>query len=101
MNNKGEGWGVLKRKGGLINCLPLERGGLLEKGGLFERGRLNRGFTVYQKFMYKSESRARTTVTLVTRLTSVRLRTDQKKIALGAKAKPLQGLSVKQKLSSC
>ena len=78
-----------------------EKGGLLEKGGLFERGRLNRGFTVCQKFMYKSESRARTRVTLVTRLTSVRLRTDQKKIALGGKAKPLQGLSVKQKLSSC
>ena len=96
-NNKGEGWGVLKRKGGL----PLQRGGLLEKGGLFERGRLNRGFTVCQKFMYKSESRARTRVTLVTRLTSVRLRTDRKKIALGGKAKPLQGLSVKQKLSSC
>ena len=64
-------------------------------------GRLNRGFTVYQKFMYKSEPHARTTVTLVTRLMSVRLRTDQKKIALGGKAKPLQGLSVKQKLSSC
>ena len=51
--------------------------------------------------MYKSEPRARTTVTLVTRLMSVRLRTDQKKIELGGKAKPLQGLSVKQKLSSC
>ena len=93
--------GCSKKEGGLIDCLPLKRGGLLEEGDLFERGRLNRGFTVYQKFMYKSESRVRTTVTLVTRLTSVRLRTDQKKIRLGGKAKPLQGLSVKQKFSSC
>ena len=77
------------------------RGGLLEKGGYLRGGKLNRGFTVCQKFMYKRESRARTRVTLVTRLTSVRLRTDQKKIAFGGKAKPLQGLSVKQKLSSC
>ena len=78
-----------------------EKGGLIRERGSFERGRLNRGFTVCQKFMYKRESRARTRVTLVTRLTSVRLRTDQKKIAFGGKAKPLQGLSVKQKLSSC
>ena len=31
-NNKGEGWGVLKRKRGLINCLPLKRGACSRKG---------------------------------------------------------------------
>ena len=38
--------GGLNREGGLINFLPLKRGGLLEGGGLFEREGLNRGFTV-------------------------------------------------------
>ena len=33
---------------GLINVLPLKRGGLLEGGRLFERGELNRGFTVVE-----------------------------------------------------
>ena len=32
--------GGLNREGGLINFLPLKRGGLLEGGGLFERGGL-------------------------------------------------------------
>ena len=36
----GGGEGRLNREGGLINFLPLKRGGLLEGGGLFERGRL-------------------------------------------------------------
>ena len=38
-NNWGRGGG-LNREGGLINFLPLKRGGLLEGGGLFERGGL-------------------------------------------------------------
>ena len=38
-NNWGWGGG-LNREGGLINFLPLKRGGLLEGGGLFERGGL-------------------------------------------------------------
>ena len=38
-NNWGWGGG-LNREGGLINILPLKRGGLLEGGGLFERGGL-------------------------------------------------------------
>ena len=43
----GEGrGGGLNREGGLINFLPLKRGGLLEGGGLFEREGLNREFTV-------------------------------------------------------
>ena len=42
-----KGGGGLKREGGLINFLPLKKGGLLETGGLFEEGRgVNRGFTV-------------------------------------------------------
>ena len=38
-NNWGWGGG-LSREGGLINFLPLKRGGLLEGGGLVERGGL-------------------------------------------------------------
>ena len=36
----GGGGGGLNREGGLINFLPLKKGGLLEGGGLFERGGL-------------------------------------------------------------
>ena len=37
---------IIGEGGGLINFLPLKRGGLLEGGGLFEGGEGNRGFTV-------------------------------------------------------
>ena len=40
MKNKWGWGGGLNREGGLINFLPLKRGGLLEGGGLFERGGL-------------------------------------------------------------
>ena len=40
---------MLNRVEGLINFLPLKRGGLLRGGGLIERGGLNRGFTVILK----------------------------------------------------
>ena len=48
MKNKWGRGGGLNREAGLIDFLPLKRGGLLEGGGLFERGGgvLNRGFTV-------------------------------------------------------
>ena len=46
MKNKWGRGGGLNREAGLINFLPLKRGGLLEGGGLFEREGLNRGFTV-------------------------------------------------------
>ena len=36
-NNKGEGRGGLKREGGFITFLPLERRGLLERENLFGR----------------------------------------------------------------
>ena len=39
---------MLNREGGLINFLPLKRGGLLEKGAYLREG-LNRGFTVIAK----------------------------------------------------
>ena len=38
MKNNWAWGGGLNREGGLINFLPLKRGGLLEGGGLFERG---------------------------------------------------------------
>ena len=43
-NNQGRGVVLIEK--GLINFLPLKRGGLLEGRGLFERGGLNRGFMV-------------------------------------------------------
>ena len=58
MGTGGAGGGLTQR-GGLINFLPLKRGGLLEGGGLICEGELNTGFTMMD-FRYKKES---TTVT--------------------------------------
>ena len=45
------GGGLNRKGGGVINFLPLKRGGLLERGGAYLRGGLNRGFTV--SMLYK------------------------------------------------
>ena len=44
-----QGRGVVLIEKGLINFLPLKRGGLLEGRGLFESRGLNRGFMVMKK----------------------------------------------------
>ena len=44
-NNKGQGGGEAKKRGGLINLLPLKRESLFERRG--GGGGLNRGFTVF------------------------------------------------------
>ena len=48
------GRGGLNREGGLINFLPLKRGGLLEGGGLFERGGLIEDLRYMHVHIYSS-----------------------------------------------